>query len=90
MNVFPGELGSENVCVKINLVAHDDTSVSAYTGKSGLNFRVLLDVTPPEYPYFISGGQAVSIARDLVDRIKKLMADMEPSPFISLVLYRLA
>ena len=72
MSEYPAQLGSQNLCVKINLVAQDDVSVAAYAEKSGLDYRVLLDVTPPQYPHFISSGHAISIARDLADRIKEV------------------
>ena len=72
MSEYPAQLDSKNLCVKINLVARDDASVAAYADKSGLDYRVLLDVTPPQYPHFISSGHAIGIARDLADRIKKI------------------
>ena len=72
MSEYPAQLDSRNLCVKINLVARDDASVAAYAVKSGLAYRVLLDVTPPAYPHFISSGHAVGIARDLADRIKEI------------------
>ena len=74
MTERPAQLGSKNLVVKLNLVANDNASIAAYVGKSGLAYRVLLDITPPSYPFFISGGQAVCIARDLADRIKKIHA----------------
>ena len=70
MSEYPAQLDSQNLCVKINLVASDDASVATYADKSGLDYRVLLDVTPPQYPHFISSGHAIGIARDLADRIK--------------------
>ena len=74
MTEQPAHLGSRNLVVKLNLVAPDHTSIAAYAGRSGLTYRVLLDVTPPAYPYVISGGQAVRIARDLADSIKRIHA----------------
>ena len=74
MNEYPAQLNSRNLLVKINLVAADDASIAAYVGKSGLAYRVLLDVTPPAYPHFIASGQAVRIARDLTNRIKEIHA----------------
>lgn len=72
MKDYPAQLGSRNLCVKINLVARDDASVAAYADNAGLDYRVLLDVTPPQYPHFLSGSQAIAIARDLADRIKEI------------------
>ena len=69
---YPAQLDSKNLCVNINLVARDDASVATYADKSGLAYRVLLNVTPPEYPHFISSGQAIGVARDLADRIKAI------------------
>ena len=72
MSEYPAQLDSQNLCVKINLVARDDASVAAYADKSGLAYRVLLDVTPPDYPHFISSSHAIGVARDLADRIKEI------------------
>ena len=72
MTEHPAQLGSKNLVIQLNLVAPDHTSFAAYAGQSGFTYRVLLDVTPPACPYFISGGQAVCLARDLADSIKKI------------------
>ena len=72
MNEYPATLGSRNLCVKINLVARDDASVAAYANSVGFDYRVLLDVTPPEYPHLISNGHAIAIARHVADRIKEI------------------
>lgn len=72
MKEYPGTLGSQNLCVKINLIARDDSSVAAYTNSAGVDYRALLDVSPPSFPYLISNGQGVAIARQLAERIKEL------------------
>ena len=72
MDEYPATLESRNLCVKINLVARDDASLAAYAEKDGLDYRVLLDVTAPRYPYLISNGQAIAIARNLADKIKEI------------------
>ena len=72
MNEYPAKIGSQNLCVTINFVARDYASVAAYAAKSDLQYRVVLDVVPPQYPHIISGGEAITVARDLADRIKEL------------------
>ena len=74
MKEHPAQLDSRNLLVKINLFAPDDASIAAYAKESGLSYRVLLDITPPVYPYFISGGQVIRMARELADRIKEIHA----------------
>jgi len=69
---FPGTLGSKNLLVKLNLVAEDSLSVPAYTKEAGLVYRGTLEAMPPRYPYFVSGAQALAIARELADKIKSL------------------
>ena len=72
MNEYPAQLGSKNLCVKINLVARDNASIPTYADRADLHFRVLLDCVPPQYPYIISNGEAIAIARDLTDKIKDI------------------
>jgi hypothetical protein len=69
-----GELCSSNLCIKINLMSEDNNSFCSYIKKSGLSYRVLLEVSPPNYPYIISNGQAVAIANQLVQQIKRIHA----------------
>lgn len=75
INSFPGDLrNNNNLCVKINLISPDDNSVNTYIGKSGLSFRSFLELSPPNYPYIISGGQAIAIANQLAGGIKQMHA----------------
>lgn len=74
MTERPAQLGSRNLVIQLNLVAPDHASIAAYAAQSGLTYRLLLEVTPPAYPYLISGAYAVCLARDLADRIKKIHA----------------
>ena len=69
---YPGVLDSRDLCVKINLVARDDTSTESFSAVAGLRYRGVIEVTPPEYPHFITGGEGITIARDLADKIKEL------------------
>ncbi len=66
-----GDFGSKNLCLIINLVAHDASSFTNYVKKSGLSYRVLIEAIPPSYPYLISNGQALAIARELTNVIKE-------------------
>ena len=72
MDEYRATLESRNLCVKINFVARDDASLAAYAEKAGLDYRVLLDVTVPQYPYVISNGQAIAISRNLTDKIREI------------------
>jgi len=74
MTPLDGELNSSNLCIKINLMSEDNNSFCSYVKKSGLSYRVLLEISPPNYPYIISNGQAVAIAKQLAQQIKEIHA----------------
>ncbi|MFX0195986.1 MAG: SAVED domain-containing protein [Candidatus Hodarchaeota archaeon] len=75
MSVLPGELDSKNLCVKISLMSNDRSSLPSYANKSGFSFRALLELSPPNFPYIISSGQAVEIANQLANKIKQMHAE---------------
>lgn len=72
MRALPGVLDSQNLIVKMNLVADDALSIASFAKETGLCYRAILDVAPAEYPCMISNGQAIAIARQLTEKIKKL------------------
>ncbi len=71
---LPGELGSRDLCVKINLMSADDRSVARYAEKSNMSYRAVLELSPAHYPCTITGCEAVTIASDLADKIKEAHA----------------
>jgi len=71
---FPGEVGSKNLCVNLNLMSNDNSSFSKCIKKNRLSCRALLELTPSGYPCVISNGQAVEIATKMASSIKKLNA----------------
>jgi len=71
---FPGEIGSTNLCINLNLMSKDNSSFSKYIKKSRLSYRALLELTPSKYPCVISNGQAIKIAAQMANSIKKLNA----------------
>lgn len=62
---------SRNLIVNLNIISSDGNSFSSYVQKSGLRYRAMIEVTPPSYPFLISNGQAIAIARELVNKIKE-------------------
>ena len=75
MSCSPGDLGSKNLVVKINLMSNDTTSIVSFLSSKKVAYRAMLDVYPPAYPVAISAKQAVSIAKDLANKIKELHAE---------------
>lgn len=71
---LPGSIGSRNLCVKINLMSPDDSSVIRYRKEHGILYRTTLEFHPEEYPLLISEAEAVAIAADLVNKIKEMHA----------------
>lgn len=74
MSLFEGDLSSQHLCIKINLMSQDDKSIVTFCKQDGLSYRAFLEVSPPSYPFFISSGQAIAIARELTDKIKQMNA----------------
>ena len=71
---LPGSIGSRNLCVKINLMSPDDSSVIRYRKEHGILYRATLEFHPEKYPLLISEAEAVVIAADLVNKIKEMHA----------------
>ena len=74
-SLFPGDLNSKHLCVRINLMSQDDKSITSLCEQTGLSFRVILEISPTQYPFIISNGQGVTIARHLTDKIKQVNAE---------------
>ena len=51
--VFPGSLGSRDLCVKINLMSPDDSSVTRYLTQYRIRPRATLEFQPGKYPLVI-------------------------------------
>ena len=71
---LPGSIGSRNLCVKINLMSPDDSSVIRYRQEHGILYRTTLEFYPEEYPLLITEAEAVAIAADMVNKIKEMHA----------------
>lgn len=71
---IPATLSSKNLLVRMNLMSADDRSVVRYMEKNNLSYRAILTFSPPSFPWMISEAQAVTIARDLSNKIKEMHA----------------
>ena len=71
---LPGSIGSRNLCVKINLMSPDDSSVIRYRKEHGILYRATLEFHPEKHPLLISEAEAVVITADLVNKIKEMHA----------------
>lgn len=69
-----GTLESRNLCVTLNLMSSDLSSVTRYLDNAPLDYRAMLELSPERYPSTISGEQAVGIALDLASKIKDMHA----------------
>ncbi|MFH1653616.1 MAG: SAVED domain-containing protein [Pseudomonadota bacterium] len=63
--------GVKDIVVNLNIISDDNNSFSNYVQKSGLRYRALIEAKPSSYPFLISNGQAVVIARELTNKIKE-------------------
>ncbi|MCZ6478920.1 MAG: SAVED domain-containing protein [Nitrospirota bacterium] len=71
---LPGVLESRDLCVKINLMSADDTSVARHAEKNNMSYRAVLELSPAHYPCTITGSEAIAIATDLADKVKECHA----------------
>ena len=71
---LPGSIGSRILCVKINLMSPDDSSVIRFRTEHGISYRATLEFHPDKYPLLISEAEAVVIAANLVNKIKEMHA----------------
>jgi hypothetical protein len=71
---LPGEIGSRDLLVVLNLYSSDIGSVLKCAATHGLKRRATITLNPPRYPYLITSNEAVAIARDLSATIKELHA----------------
>ena len=69
-----GDIESDVVCIKINLMSLDNESVNRYAENANLSFRVTLEYIPPDYPYMITEGEAIKIGIEIAQEIKRMHA----------------
>jgi SMODS-associated and fused to various effectors sensor domain/TIR domain len=67
---LPGELGSRDIVVVLNLVADDIDPVLRFTQANGLKYRAAMTLNSPRYPAVISAEEAAAIALELSESIK--------------------
>ncbi len=62
---------AKDIVVNLNITSNDNNSFTNYVQKSGLRYRALIEAKPSFYPFLISNGQAIAVARELTNKIKE-------------------